>query len=427
MSDIPPTIENSLDRTREAFLNGRSQDAIAGCRSALDAHDLMPEMRGKFYQIYTDALLRCNLNQEAIAVARTWLASADDARGQALACVALANGLHRVGELLEAARVLDDAHALANRADERTLVGRVLRLRADLLWTQGDDSEKAAFLLQQALAIHEVPGDSEQQAYVLTSLSIVYDVMGRPSDAIRAGLRGVDLCLHSGDTYNLSILYNNLGEWYQRIFAMQTAREYHEKALAIIGDASAIDLRRNLGVDLVALGETERGLGLLHEAVQMGADGDRDELMQALLGLAEALYGLGRLAEARRYGGSLLRLAREMNSERHLARVSLLLGRVADAEGDVALARRCLQDALTFARKASDRHTLWQAHAAVFERNVQTQPTFAAINLSAALDVLESIAQAIDDPLLRQGFLEAAPVARVLLLRDAPYIAAARS
>ncbi len=426
MSDTPPFIENSLERARKSFLNGQFQEAIAYSRSTLDSPGLAPETQGKFYQIYIDALIGCNLNQDAIGVARTWLAGVNDPGGQALACVALANGLHRAGEVLEAARVLDDAHTLANRADERVLVSRVLRLRADLLWTQGD-SEKAVFLLQQALAINEVIGNSEQQTHALISLSIVYDVMGRPSDALRAGLRGVDICMQRGDLYNLSILYNNLGEWYQHIFAMQKAREYHEKALAIIGDASGIDLRRNLGVDLVALGETEKGLMLLHEAVRLGADGDRDELMQALLSLAEALYGLGRLAEARRYGGSLLRLARDLNSERHLARVSMLLGRIADAEGEAALSRRCFQDALTFARKTSDRHTLWQAHAAVVERSIETQPTFAAINLSAALDVLESIAQAIDDPLLRQGFLQAAPVVHVMLLRDDPFIAAARS
>ncbi len=109
-----------------------------------------------------------------------------------------------------------------------------------------------------------------------------------------------------------------------------------------------IVLRTALAIDVLALGS---GLGLaqlayLDEALRLGAAGDLRLVSRALGVRAGALYGLGRLDEARRDSETALRLAGEIHDVRQKGAMLRVAGEVAFQQGDLDAAREHLEAAL---------------------------------------------------------------------------------
>jgi tetratricopeptide (TPR) repeat protein len=386
----------------EAIRLSREAIALGGCSEA---------QRDKLYEVYTDALIAAGQLDEAEQETRRWFDDSPSPINQATATLKRANILHRKGE--DALPTLDEAQRLARECGDKMVLGKVLRLRGDILWTQGS-IEKALFLLQQSLAINEVLGDKDQQLGVHVSISIVYDLMARPWNAVQSSLRAATLCEEQGDTFSLMIICNNIAEQYQHLFALPQSLEYIRKARTLLSSGINGDLDRNEGVALLALGRRDEGLALLRRGVEHGDISDHDELLQAMYSLAEGLLTLGYVSEAAGVTGQLVDDARRLSATRHMARGALLMGQVAARRGDFNAAEGAFEDALINGQKAGDKWLIWQAHAAIASSFYEAQPPLAEFHRTAVIEMLNGIANSIPDAALREGFRNAPPIARWL-------------
>lgn len=410
---IPDTL---IDNAHDALLRLQPRQAVMLCQQTLASSDLNPltdAQASRLYEIFVDSLILESDYASAVIISDTWQKGATTPDGRAAALVSRANLMLRQGYPAESLVLIDEALTITATSGNRAINGKAFRIRADVFWTQGHP-ERALFLLQQALAIHEVVGDVEQQIGVLVSMGLVYDSLNRTYDAIQICEKAIALCQASHNDFSLMVVYNNIGELYQFIYATDKALNYHQKALALSGSMPNIGLDRNLGVELIASGKRDEGLFHLRRAVQLGETGDRDELLQALYSLADGLSQIGETDEAERIAQRLLTEARQMDSERHIARVSLLLGYISIAQGKPEVANRFFQEAFIYGQRTGDKKLLWQTHAAIAEKFAESRPILAQLHLDTAVELLREMADGLPDPVLRAGFKAAPPVARIL-------------
>jgi tetratricopeptide (TPR) repeat protein len=410
------TPETQIEAARHALFQLDMHAAIRLAQDILAGDTLDPTQRDTLYEIYTDALIGAGQLDLAEATAKTWIDTAPTPLNRANAHVKYANIQHRMGFTAEALKTLEDAQEYARLSGNRSAMAKVLRLRADILWAQGS-IEKALFLLQQALAIQEVLGDTEQQVGIYVSMSIVYDLLARPYDAVQASLRAAKLCEERGDTFSLMIIFNNLAEQYLHLFALDRALEAIRKSRALLGEVVNGDLDRNEGLALLALGRREEGLVLLRRGVEVGDTSDHDELLQAMYSLGEGLLQLDHVSEAEQISQRLVADARHLSATRHIARGSLLLGQVAARRGDYEGAEDAFQEAFVNGQKSGDKWLIWQAHAAMATTFFEVQPALAEFHRGTVIELLTRIAESIHEPELRENFKNATPVVR--WLRDA--------
>ncbi len=416
LSESGFTPESLLEKARQAFFHLNMDEAIHLSQEAIALGNYSDAIRDKIYETYTDVLIAAGRLEEADWVSQSWLEEAQTVLNRANATIKRANIFQRRGLIPEALKMLDEAHRLAEQSSDKSALGKSYRLRADVFWAQGS-IEKALFLLQQALAIQEVLRDKEQQIPVLVSMSIVYDLLARPFDSIQVSLRAAKLCEEQQDTFSLMVIYGNIAEEYLHLFALNPALEYIQKARTLLGAGINGDLDRNEGIALIALGEREKGLALLRRGLELGATNDHDELLQAMYSLAEGLITLDHMDEAAQISERLLHEARQLRTERHIARGALLVGQIAGRRNDYEAAERAFQEAFVSGQKSGDKWLIWQAHAAMASTFYEAQPPLAEFHRGTVVEILTGIAASIPDPGLRDTFKNAPPVAR--WLRDA--------
>ncbi len=408
----PTVLLDLIHNARVAFRQSRHIEAVSLCQQALQS-ELEDAQFDDVYRTYIDALDALNLFDEGLTKAELWFASSRRNAGKADALIAKATLLNRIGDLTKTLSTLDEAEKLATRASYLRGLAAISRTRADVLWMRGD-SEQALSMLRQALSLYENMRDFDGQIITLISIGITYHLTGRFYAAIQMALKTIALCEAVNDQSSLFLLYNNLGEAYRELYAVERALFYHQKAWNM-REAPDADLTRNLGVDLVAVGRTEEGFTYLHRALALAREsGDADVRLQALHSLAEALYNSGDLAGARALAQDLLAQGKALESGRHTIRALLILGDCASAENDDATAQQYLHEGFMIAQRTADKTIIWQTHASLFGMLAEKQPALAAIHRMIASDMLNSIALSIEDRDLRDIFRKAPPIARIL-------------
>ncbi len=402
-----------IDKARAAYRKRQPDQAIKRCVSVLALPGIGGDQIDDAYRIYTDTLTnQLNAFDEVSIQADNWLATTPTDSGKVDALVAKAEAMMRIGNVGEARRLNSDANTAAAAASYTRGMAAAARQRGDLLWQRGEN-EKALIVLRQAVETFESLNDIPGQVLTLISLGIVYHMLSRYYPAIQTYLKAAALSDAIGDQTFLWIAYNNVGESYQQIYAMDKALDYHRKAASFVSHLDA-DLTRNLGLDLVAVGQKEEGLAKLREALEIGRRSEKDIELQALNSLADALFTTGDIAESRALAAELLDSARQMDYTRHMIRAVLILGRCAQVEGDMAAANKYFQDGFIMAQKTGETSVLWQIHAALADMLVASQPAIAAVHRTIAGDLLDSLARSIEDRGLREQFRREPSVARIL-------------
>lgn len=402
-----------IAQARTAQRQSRPLEAIDLCRQILAIAELSEDQRNATYLVLIEALDDTFQFDEVLIQANYWAESAQSPIGRVGALLAQSGALRRKGNLAEALQIAEEASALAESHDYAQGRATADRRRAELLWLRGE-SEAALELLRRTLILYETLRDVDGQLQTLMSIGVTYHLMGRFYDAIMTGLRTASLCEASGDLSTLWLAYNNLGEAYQNLYAMDKALLYHQKAQAIMHMPTA-DVIRNLGVDLVALGKVDEGLELLRDALARArASAEKDVLLQTLNSLGSALLTVGNIGEAHTLGQELLSEARAIDARQHVTRATLLLGRCALAAGDPVSAQAYLQESFTLAQRTGDKSIIWQTHAVLADMLADSQPALAKVHHMIASDMLNNIVLSVGDRELRDTFRKAPLVARWL-------------
>jgi len=410
-----------LGRAKAAYRATQYPEALAHAQDALQLvqQNLEREPRWAVLldQVYK-RMAECHDRRADFAAMRdtleTWAAVTKRPEGRVENLALWARMSYRRGEYEQALRFLDEGASLAQSCGYALGLASVLRFRADVLWLSGQ-VERAISTAQQALALFERIDDLEGRARTLNTLGISYTYLGDYYQAIVHWLRAIQLYETLDERFGLSVICSNTGEAYQSLYAMRTALFYHQRALDLLDGKVTSDIVRNLGVDLVAVGRAEEGLAHLERAVAIAkANGEMDNLLQALASHAEAYWQLGDYAQAETVALELLTLAQARDAKRHLLRAELVLGYCALAAGNHAKAEEYFHEAFVESQATSDRSLLWRTHAALAEVFIHTQPGTAAMHYSIAADILKQIAKSIGDPQLRDTFCNAPMVAKVL-------------
>lgn len=413
-----------LTRAGQAYRKTHFTETVGLCRDALQF--VMPEEPGtdrallldRAFKRMTEALDRSNKLNEATTALNEWQRLTERNEGRVDILGLRARVTYRQGNFEQAVQYIDEGTSLAQTIGYAAGMAALLRYRADVLWMRGE-TEQALIAAKQALAIYDRLDDLEGRARTLNTISAIYHMMGNFFQSIHHSLRAITILERLGDQLGLCVVYANTGESYQKIYAMQTALFYHQRALEMCADASP-DLLRNLGVDLVAVGRTEEGLARLREALDKAREiGDKDSTLQCLHSLAEAVFSVGEIEEAHALATHLLAEAQPLNAVRHIIRAVLILGYCARAQGDESTAQEYFHEGFMTAQHVSDKTMIWQIHAALAEMLAEKQPDQAAVHVMIAQEMLNSILLSIEDEQLQGTFRSAPQVARVLNARRA--------
>ncbi|WP_181392051.1 tetratricopeptide repeat protein [Deinococcus irradiatisoli] len=299
-------------------------------------------------------------------------------RAQAL----LSSGMVRreLGEPALAGQALTQALDLSEQIGDRVLKASVLNQQAALSQTSGN-ADLALEQLSGALAIrrelgdnlgaaqclnnigqvhlsrHELPSalqrlteaydllktvdDPSTSAHCLINIGYVYEEMGDHQLSYDYHARALELArAHGNHTLELYCL-NNLAEAVSSMERHQEASELFTQALGI---AERIGMRYLSGCAHHGLGRAATALNRPGDAVEhhqqalsIAAElGEAQGEVDALLGLGEAYLALDRQQEARTVLERALPLAIGGESHKQVARIRVLLARIAQATGDLS-------------------------------------------------------------------------------------------
>ena len=284
------------------------------------------------------------------------------------------------------------------------------------LWGLGRLEETLANL-EKALALFMQLDDTYQQRRVWNQLGITYLDLGKVDKSIAAYQAALRLDPSHMDVWSRAIFLGNLGECYQCLFDMEQALVHHKEAMRLVetidAPSAVADICRNIGVDLVYLGEIERGIEYLYTALTLSEDtGQPDIKMQTLYRLVLAELQHGNVKAAQEHADGLLKTAEAGQATGYLADAYHALGLCHQYLGEVETARQLWQQAVLIAHEAGKQMLIWQLHAALAQ--IVPTPELAAIHYRMAAEMIEQVIYPIENKALRQKFLQAEPVQMVL-------------
>ncbi len=381
--------------------------------------------------------------------------------------------LYRIGfahywahRLMKATVYLDQSLDLAETLDYGELRNRALRLRDILNSTQGSMADSAAAeaeLLGDAaqpppsqaeelwgyamlahlrydfeMALHRAracitAGESTSNSFLALGgyfiLGMSQASLGDYQQALNSLLGALKLSEATGDRFWRARLLNTIGWVYRDLFDLDLALQYDHASLELarantprLTEAEGNALA-NLATVYWLIGQCDLARVYLNDGLALSAHepfmrwrySTRLVIMQGRLALTD-----GDLTAAWNATERSLDLARNTKTPKKIARSCLLRSNVLLAKGDLDGARAAVRHALALAQKLRAVGVTWRCHLALAElEQADRQDDVAQIHYHAALEIIELIASRLTDPALRERFLDAMPVQKLLAQRPA--------
>lgn len=330
--------------------------------------------------------------------------------------VAIAGQCRRIGQYERALAVYQEALDLSDSLNYT--LGRAQALSGiGGTYAYMGHTDEAAEKLSQATVLYEQVGDMSGQVRSLNEKGVAYGSSGQFDKAIDVFKISLKLARQMNRQDRYIITLNNLGECYRHLYALDQALAYHQEALEL-AEAGRLryieaDIRRNLGLSMRELGRMEDALVYLREALAICQETENlDMELHTLYGLSitEALNG--ELELAAEHAQRLYDQAESGNLVGHKARAIYAQGMVAQQHGYPHSAEEMWQRALFLAHETQRRTLLWQIHVGLAE--VADNEGLTAVHYRIAGEVIHQIADPIDDKALRETFLAAPPIKRIL-------------
>jgi tetratricopeptide (TPR) repeat protein len=301
--------------------------------------------------------------------------------------------------------------------------GRAMALGGiGLVYSLLDRSEEALSYLHRSLSLFEQIGDQTEQARSWNRIGVVHVHLGQIEKAIKAFRNSSSMAYEVRESAPIAmetaiISLNNLGECYQNLFAMEQALASHQKGLAMSQNIGlpylAADLARNIGLDMSCLGRTDEGLRYLQHSLALSlATNQPDVELQVLYSLGLVQFQTGELAAAEQSATRLKSLAEESNNQGALAEALHVMGLCRQQVGDINSAQGYWQQSLFLAHETGRGMLLWRLHAALAQ--ITSNPELASVHNRIAAEIIQQIAQPIEDESLRNSFLNAESVQAVV-------------
>ena len=289
------------------------------------------------------------------------------------------------GEYEQALQLLEQSFTIGHAHDLQFIVIWIVWERG---MTHGGKGEYAAALaaLQEALALSDRLGDKVFKCRILNSLGWVYGEMYNLEAAIRYNREGAEASYKVGDPEIIRNAEINLGDDYLLLGDLEQAQRYLEK---VYGDTQ------------------QRG--------KWGEEWMKWRYSQHLYhSLGELWLAKGDAAQALEFAEECLKLAEPTLSRKNLVKGWRLKGQALLAQGQGEQAEAALSRALMIAQEIGNPPQLWktyQALGALYERQADLERARAAYQ--SAMDVIDGVAEQLQDQELQRTFLAARPVQEI--------------
>lgn len=270
--------------------------------------------------------------------------------------------------------------------------------------------------IRKSLGLFQQIEDKEGEMRAWNRLGIIHAQAGQIDRAIHAFQKSLALAREIGDR-ETAINLSNLGECHQVLYNMDEALRYHREALTL-AESTALrsveaDTCRNLGFDLYNVGQVEEGIRYLQRALEISDETkQRDVKLQSLYTLSLAEVRRENPGLARKYARELKRIAESRNYRVYHADALHALGLCHQLDGNMEAAEQRWQEAVFLAHDTGRQFLLWQLHAALAD--IAPNPGLAQVHLEIAADIIHQIAYPIENESVRNTFLNAPQVQRVL-------------
>jgi DNA-binding SARP family transcriptional activator len=363
--------------------------------------------------------------------------------------------------LMKATMFLDQALDLAATLDYRELRQRALRLRDILNSAQGTIADSAAaeadvagdagppppfqaeelwghamlahlrydfaIALQRAQACITA-GEARSNTFLALGGYFIFGMsqasLGDYQEALNSLLGALKLSEATGDRFWRARLLNTIGWVYRDLFNFDLALRYDHASLELarantprLTEAEGNALA-NLATVYWLMGQYDLANVYLNDGLALSVNepfmrwrySTRLVIMQGRLALIA-----GDLTAAWDATEQSLELARNTKSRKNIARACLLRSQVLLAQGMIDGARAAVRHALAVAQQLQAVGMIWNCHLALAElEQAAHQDQEAQIHYCAARVIIERIASRLTDPALRERFLDAVPVRKLL-------------
>jgi tetratricopeptide (TPR) repeat protein len=416
--ELPPVVMTAYRQGRAA---SRAQDypaAMAHYTAVLTHPDLPPafqarvlEHRGECHWLLSDF-------DAAEADYQAALTASTDLDQTARAQVRLGELADFRGDYIVSTALYQEALTVGTAVNNVMVIGRARRGLGILNRRQGN-TDRALNHLIQALAAFRQAGEAREQARVLTSLGRTRHARGEYHQALAAHQEALNIFESLGDRWRMVQSLNDLGECHQFLYDVYTALDYHQHALQLAVDCGADllkpEIMRNMGVDLIELGQFEEGLDYLLQSLASARKQEREnrELEAMILyNLARAYIRREQAGPAQQTVAELAALAEALDADRYRALAAFARGELFYLQGDRQTAVAELNSAMLAAQTSVDRGVLWKLHATI--SHVIEDTAIAQIHLNIAADFIRQTVEPLPDGSLKASFVNAPPVLAVL-------------
>jgi tetratricopeptide (TPR) repeat protein len=416
--DVPPASLTAYRQGREA---ARIQDypaAIEQYTAALSHSDLPPIFQARVFEHRGECYWLLSNFTAAEADYQAALTASTELDQTARAQVRLAELADFRGDYQVSAALYQEALTTGTAVNNIMVIGRARRGLGILNRRQGN-TDRALNHLIQALAAFRQAGEAREQARVLTSLGRTRHARGEYHQALQAHQEAFDIFESLGDRWRMVQSLNDLGECHQFLYDINTALDYHQHALQLAHDCGADllkpEIMRNVGVDLIELGQFDEGLDYLRRSLAEAREQERaNRELEALIlyNLARAYLRREQTEPAQEAVAELAALAEALDADRYRALASFARGELFYLQGNRQTAVAELNSAMLAAQTSVDRGVLWKLHATI--SHVIEDEAIAQIHRQIAADFIRQTAEPLPDGDLKASFVNAPPVLAVL-------------
>lgn len=405
----------------QALKNNHFEDAVQMYHRILDATahhdgtDLLSEIRLKALAECGRALVNMGNAEEALIISQQYLQEANNDSHRVRALEATGSALRHIGRFSEARDKYRESLKLAEAIMYPSGRAKALEGLGTYYHLMGHELEAKNYL-EQAYTLFKSAGDVAGQITVLNWIGLIQSY-SEIDKAITTFTESLALAHRLGRLSDVVILMDNLGENYLDLYDVEKAIKIHQEALELAEQYKLgfifSDLHRNLGVAKIYLGHMSEAMYHLQLALGLSQEMHDVEIeAQVLFNLATVELRLGNTDIARSHALTLQSLASQNDSTRFMAWAKFALGQISQQSGDSAAAASHWQEALHLAHQSQQQTLLWQIHAALAE--TAALPALSLVHWRIAAEIIQQIAMPIQDPALKQKFLNATPIARVL-------------
>ena len=311
------------------------------------------------------------LNEQALAVFR----EVGSQRNTATCLLDIAIGLYDQGDLAGAQKLYEEALSIQREIGDKDSQANTLNSIANVLADKGDQAgAKAKY--EEALAAFRETGSQFQIAMTMSNIGELYLDQGDLPEAKKMFEQALTIKRNLHNRHSEAYTLSALGDLLLYEDDIPAARKAHEDALAIRTQLGEKGTAAQEALSLARLtledGHPEAALEAARKAaVDFHAQNQADYESAAHTLIALCLLRSGKLAEAK----SEIQQAQKMvKTDDHVAHlpVAIASARIATASGDLATARKILDEALAEATKANLLFSQYDARLALGELEVKS-------------------------------------------------------